>query len=430
MCTIKHKFPQVQTSGDFRFPLNNLCLIRKIFANFANSKLCSCMACLGEILRNMTEPNVVAIFQNSGNTTELSISGDLLFETVPRVWKKSMAELEFRKPKRLVVDASDLNSCDSSGIAFLQELQYRMEKVKGECILHGLKEEFSYLYEISTSVQLREKWEEKSFFEELKKKPTEIGEFVVGRYSDATDLISYIGEVTVQIFQSIAKPRSVRWKDAFVSAENTGVNASIIIALIGFLLGLIMSFQSAIPMRRFGAEIFVANLVGLSLLRELGPLMTAFILAGRSGSAFAAELGTMKVSEEIDALTTMGLSPVQFLVIPRIIASTLMTPLLTMVFNLLGLVGGALVLSSFGYPLVTFINQIVTAVTVIDLAGGLVKAVVFGLVVGAIGCFEGLRTKNGAGAVGESTTRAVVGGIIYVAVLDGIFSIAFFYLGI
>src|SRR5204862_2780630 len=136
-------------------------------------------------------------------------------------------------------------------------------------------------------------------------------------------------------------PRGVRWRDALLVAENAGVNAVPIIALICFLIGLIMAFQSAIPMRQFGADIYVADLVALSMLRELGPLMTAIILAGRSGSAFAAELGTMKVNEEIDALTTMGLDPVRFLVVTRVLAAVCITPLLTLFANIPGLLGGA-----------------------------------------------------------------------------------------
>ena len=162
-----------------------------------------------------------------------------------------------------------------------------------------------------------------------------------------------------------------------------------------------MAFQAAIPMRQFGAEIFVANLIGLSMLRELGPLMTAIILAGRSGSAFAAELGTMKVNEEIDALTTMGIDPVHFLVVPRVISAVLMTPLLALFSDLLGLIGGAVVLLSLGFPLITYINQVLSAVAFGDLLGGLVKSFVFGILVAGIGCLRGLQTKTGASAVGE-----------------------------
>ena len=198
--------------------------------------------------------------------------------------------------------------------------------------------------------------------------------------------------------------------------------------LVGFLMGLIMAFQAAVPLGQFGAQIFVANLIGLAILRELGPLMTAIVLAGRSGSAFAAELGTMKVREEIDALKTMGLEPVRFLVVPRVIAALVMTPLLTVFADLVGLMGGSVVLMSLGFPLITFLNQVQTAVTYGSPVGGLVKAFFFGILVAAIGCLRGLQTKTGASAVGVSTTSAVVSGIILIVITDGVFSVIYYYL--
>jgi len=368
--------------------------------------------------------------RNQGSATEVFLSGHLDYRTLPKIWDTLLVEIRTKKPSRLVIDATGLEFCDASGIALFLECSRLQESSGSEFQLRGLRTEFEYLYRISTSIQIQENPKEKEFFREFRNKPDEIGKFVIQRYLDLRNLVEYTGELTVSFLYAIRKPSSVRWKDVLRTAENSGVNAFPIIGLIGFLLGLIMSFQSAIPMRRFGAEIFVANLVGLSLLRELGPLMTAFILSGRSGSAFAAELGTMKVSEEVDALVTMGLSPIRFLVIPRILAALVMTPLLTVLFNLMGLIGGAVVLVSFGFPLVTFINQVLTAVTLIDFLGGMFKSVVFGLVVAGVGCYEGLKTTTGAGAVGHSTTRAVVGGIIYVAILDGVFSIVYFYLGI
>ena len=225
-------------------------------------------------------------------------------------------------------------------------------------------------------------------------------------------------------------PRRVRWKDTLLIAEAVGVNALPIVALVGFLMGLIMAFQAAIPLGRFGAQLYVANLIGLSVLRELGPLMTAIVVAGRSGSAFAAELGTMKVREEIDALITMGLDPVRFLVVTRVIAAVLMTPLLTIFANLVGLIGGSVVLLSLGFSLTTFYHQVQSSVTYGSLVGGLVKSFVFGILVAGIGCLRGLQTKTGATAVGESTTRAVVSGIILITITDGIFSVVYYYLGV
>jgi ABC-type transport system involved in resistance to organic solvents, permease component len=172
-----------------------------------------------------------------------------------------------------------------------------------------------------------------------------------------------VGELCAALGRAIRHPGLVRWRDAWLTAELAGVNALPIVALLGFLLGLIMAFQAAIPMRQFGADLYVANLIGLSILRELGPLLTAIVLAGRSGSAFAAELGTMKVSEELDALTTMGLEPVGFLVVPRVIAAVAMTPLLAIFAGVFGLIGGAVVMLSLGFPLVTYMNQVQAAVT-------------------------------------------------------------------
>jgi phospholipid/cholesterol/gamma-HCH transport system permease protein len=366
----------------------------------------------------------------SGSICEIYLVGRLDSHSVSDIWQNSLLDVQSQSPSRLVIDVTGVDFCDAAGIAFFLKQKRSQEKRSAEFTLRGLRNEFQYLYEISTSTQIKVPNKSKGFFLELGDKPEEIGLFVVNRYGDFKNLVSFIGELTYSFGHSLLHPRSVRWRDVMRTAEQTGVDAFFIIALIGFLLGLIMSFQSAIPMKRFGAEIFVANLVGLSLFRELGPLMTAFILAGRSGSAFAAELGTMKVSEEVDALSTMGLSPIQFLVIPRMIAAVVMTPLLTVVFNLLGLAGAALVLYSLGFPFITFVNQILSAVSMIDFMGGMVKSVVFGFVVAGIGCFEGLRTTTGAGAVGQSTTRAVVGGIIYVAVLDGVFSVAYYFLDI
>jgi phospholipid/cholesterol/gamma-HCH transport system permease protein len=243
-------------------------------------------------------------------------------------------------------------------------------------------------------------------------------------------LLEFAGELAVAILRAARRPRSVRWSNAWLTAEQAGVDGLPIIALVGFLLGLILAFEAGIAMRRFGAEIFVANLLAISMLRELGPLVTAIILAGRTGSAFAAELGTMKVGEEIDALITMGLEPVRFLVLPRVLAAVTMTPLLTVFANLFGLIGGAVVMQSMGFPLVTYVNQILSAVEMKDFLVGLFKSLVYGIVVAAIGCLRGLQTTTGASAVGQSTTSAVVSGIILIAIVDGVFAVVLNALGL
>jgi phospholipid/cholesterol/gamma-HCH transport system permease protein len=230
--------------------------------------------------------------------------------------------------------------------------------------------------------------------------------------------------------RAFRRPALIRWRDVLDFAEITGVDALPIIALLGFLIGVILAFESAVPLRTYGADLFVANLLGLSLLRELGPLLTAVILAGRSGSAFAAELGTMKVEEEIDALVTMGLDPMLFLVVPRTIAAVAMMPLLTIFLEICGLGGGALVMRGFGIPPASYIHQLMTALQLHDLVGGLVKSVVFGMLVAGIGCYRGLGTGSGPSAVGASTTSAVVSGIVLIILADGIFSVVYYVLGL
>jgi phospholipid/cholesterol/gamma-HCH transport system permease protein len=200
------------------------------------------------------------------------------------------------------------------------------------------------------------------------------------------------------------------------------------VALISFLMGMIMAFQSAMPMRQFGVDIFVVNLVALAITRELGPLMTAVVLAGRSGSAFAAEIGTMKVNEEVAALSTMGLDPVRFLAVPRVLAGIVVTPVLTVYSMVFGIAGGFFVMMMLGFPLATLTNQLAGSLTSQDVVAGLIKSFFFGAVVAGVGCMRGLQTGAGASAVGDSTTRSVVTGIFFIVVIDAIFAVVYYQL--
>jgi phospholipid/cholesterol/gamma-HCH transport system permease protein len=242
--------------------------------------------------------------------------------------------------------------------------------------------------------------------------------------------VSFTGELFVKLLGLLVHPGRLRWGDLFLVAEKAGADGVGITALMGFLIGVILAFQSAIAMGKFGADIYVADLVTIVLFRELGPLITAFILASRSSSAFAAELGTMKVNEEIDALTTMGIDPVQFLVFPRMLAGVAVLPVLTLFNILLGLLGCALVMVAIGFTPQIVFEEIHEAANLTDLLGGLVKTLVFGALVAGIGCLRGLRTGTGASAVGDSTTRAVVSSIIAIVVADGVFAVVYYFLNI
>ena len=242
--------------------------------------------------------------------------------------------------------------------------------------------------------------------------------------------IAFIGEAAEAVARLPSRRRMLRMPDLLRYIDQAGVRSLPLVLMLGYLIGLILAFQSAVPMRRFGADIYVSNLVAISLVRELGPLLAAVILAGRTGSAFAAEIGTMKVNEEVDALMTMGLDPMTMLVLPRIFAAMLVMPVMTLVLDLAGMLGMTTVMLGFGFPLVTIARQVQNWVGAGDVYGGLFKAVCFGLAVAAIGCRAGLGTGVGPRAVGLSTTGAVVGGIVATILLDGVFAVIFYRLNL
>jgi phospholipid/cholesterol/gamma-HCH transport system permease protein len=259
---------------------------------------------------------------------------------------------------------------------------------------------------------------------------TDLGRATVGRARAAVRGVAFIGEALVTAGRVLARPRLLRVPDLLRHLDEVGTRAFPLTLLLGFLIGVILAYQSSIPLRRFGAEVFVPNLVGISLLRELGPLLAGVVLAGRTGSAFAAELGTMTVNEEVDALKIMGVDPTAMLVLPRLIAATLVMPVLALLMNLSGLAGMTLIMGTLGYPWAAVQGQLQQWLSLGDLMGGLFKAACFGLVIAAIGCRAGLSAGRGPRAVGDAATAAVVGGIVAIVVMDGIFAVLFFRLGI
>lgn len=256
----------------------------------------------------------------------------------------------------------------------------------------------------------------------------QVGEASVRIWDDAMDQLAFLGEATVALFALIIRPGRLRLRDTMLCFERAGMDALPITVLIGFLMGLILAFLAASSFQQFGVEVYVADLIAIGLFRELGALITAIILAGRTGSAFAAELGTMKVNEEIDALTTLGLPPVVFLALPRVLSAMLALPFLSMFAVFAGLIGGLVVLSCIGIPVVTYWQHVVDALTLGNVFIGLIKALTFGLLVGLVGCSHGLRTNRTADAVGQAATAAVVGSLVLITIFDGIFAVLFYVL--
>ena len=363
-----------------------------------------------------------------GQHTCLYLSGRLDAENAALMWQEISTVVQACSTLQLTIDIKKTEYLDTAGAAFLNHLEHLAQKkgIKTFSII-SLTTANSSLLNLAKDVKktaIPDKNSQNLSFVETN------GQWLSRLLSETREFITYIGQITWALIQSFRHPGAIRWTDTIGIAERAGVDALPIVALVSFIVGLVMAFQAAIPMRMFGAELYVSNLIGIAMVRELGPLMTAIVLAGRSASAFAAEIGTMRVNEEIDALTVMGIDPIKFLIVPRVIASTIMTPLLTLFANFVGILGGALVITSLGYPIISYYNQIASFVTLNDLIGGLVKCFVFGILIAATGCIRGYQTKSGPSAVGESTTRAVVTSIILIAVCDGIFSIIYYYLGI
>jgi phospholipid/cholesterol/gamma-HCH transport system permease protein len=236
----------------------------------------------------------------------------------------------------------------------------------------------------------------------------------------------------VETGEAIVMPRhNLRVAAIFHQVEETGINALPIVGLLAFLIGIVLAYQGADQLKRFGAEIYTINLLGVGVLREIGGLITAIIVAGRSGSAFTAHIGTMRVNEEIDAMQTMGLNTVDMLVLPRIIGLVIALPLLTFYSDIIGLIGGAVMCYfQLGITIPAFLRQLNDAVTVNTLLVGLIKAPVFAFVIALVGCYEGFQVERNAASVGQLTTRSVVEGIFLIIVLDAAFSVMFSVLGI
>jgi len=245
-------------------------------------------------------------------------------------------------------------------------------------------------------------------------------------------MLGYLGRITAETIEMIAAPRS-NFKFAAImhQVEETGINALPIVGLLAFLIGVVLAYQGADQLKRFGAEVFTINLLGVGILREIGGLITAIIVAGRSGSAFTAQIGTMRVNEEIDAMQTIGINTVDTLVLPRIIGLVIALPLLTFYADIMGMIGGAVMCYfDLGITIPVYIRQLNEAINVNTLLVGLIKAPVFAFVISLVGCYEGFQVERNAASVGLLTTRSVVEGIFLVIVLDAAFSIMFSVLGI
>ena len=319
----------------------------------------------------------------------------------------------------LIFDASKVSSLDGAGFAFLIDVEQAQQKVGGQFQIQGLDSKYEpLLHEFDPVSHLFPTATPKSKINFI----SSTGMAAQNLFEDARGLIAFTGHLAADLVWSVRHVNQVRWGDFVNTAVQAGIAALPIVGLVSFLIGVILSFQAAIGMEQFGAVSFVGPLAALGIVREMGPLITAILLAGRSSAAFAAEIGTMTVNSEIDALVTGGLSPIRFLVVPRVLAGILVAPILTLFADIVSIFSSMLTMQIYGIPFINFYNGMLVAVDLEDILSGLLKATLFGVVVSAMGCLRGMQTGTGAAAVGVSATRAVVSSIVMIVLVDGIFA--------
>jgi phospholipid/cholesterol/gamma-HCH transport system permease protein len=339
--------------------------------------------------------------------------------TAAPIWQAAIDTLARNPHGPIIIDASQLEHVDNVGTALLFDLMRRDRPVHSQVEVRNLAVNVSALvrdFDPGDFVAPPPDRRPSGMLEHL-------GQATAQQIVYAKQMVGFLRGCAGAFRQVLTRRGTVKWGDVLDIATEAGANAVPIVLLTGFLMGVIIAFEIGIVARHFGAVIYVVNGVGIAMLRELGVLMTAIVFAGRTGAAFAAQIGTQKVNEEVNAITTFGLDPVHFLVLPRLLAAVLVLPLLTVLADLIGLFGGALVMVTFDVGFLQFYNQLLGAVTAGDFMLGIVKAAVFGLMIAAVGCHRGLTTGAGATSVGLSATSAVVTSIVLIVVIDGLFAV-------
>jgi len=373
--------------------------------------------------------HTITVSGDKGKNVTFAISGRVALDNLQAFTTEVQARLREMIPAALTVDLAGVEYLDSAGALALMELESDArgrsltfefvnltDKARG---IMGLIDP-----EALTTEPLITDRQVGNILERL-------GEATLKILNDFKRVVIFLGELLVALTHAVFHPRAVRWQDVAFYMKRAGVDGLPIVGLISLLLGLILAFMSSLQLKQFGANIYVASLLAIAIVKELGPIMTAILVAGRSGSAFAAEIGTMMVNEEVDALTTMGFNPVRFLAVPKVLAAMIVVPLLTLYADLFGILGGVIV-GVLGLDLTayTYLKETQRSLSLLDIITSLIKSGVFAVLIAGIGCQRGFEVKGGAEAVGAATTSAVVAAIFLIIVTDSAFALVFQYLHI
>lgn len=344
----------------------------------------------------------------------------LLHQEVQELWSRV-------HPQLLTVNLAQVEYLDSAGALVLLKLmnQARERRVAWQWaeVPHRVQEILDLMDPGSlTRPALRPAPQPPGLF-------TQISQGLVNLSRDLLDLMIFTGDLIFALGRAALQPQRVRWEEVLVTMKRAGMDGVPILGLMSLLLGMVIAFMSSLQLRQLGATIYVASLVGIAMVKELGPLLTAILVAGRSGSAFAAEIGTMKVNEEVDALVVMGFEPLGFLAVPKVLAAAVVVPVLTVYATFAGILGGLFIgVTLLDLTAYTFVNEIRGILNLFDITTSLIKAVVFGVVVAGIGCQRGFKVTGGAEGVGLQTTSAVVAALFLIIIIDATFAIVLHYI--
>ena len=374
----------------------------------------------------LTPNSHYSIKKGAGDTTVLQLNGRIDTESSDKIIKGLIRTFKKRLNTKLIVDLKNVNYLDDYGAMLLVEIKKLITANNGSFTIENAGDEVNEMLDILNFSSLGR---QDPFTRE--RSPNifiRLGDAAISYFSDLKDMCIFIGSVCLALLYTLRHPRSLRVNDTIDYMQKTGVDALPIVGLISFLLGLIMAFMSSVSLQQFGANIYVASLVSLSMVRELGPIMTAIIVAGRSGSAFAAEIGTMKINEEVDALFTMGFDTSRFLVVPKVLAAVAVVPILALFSDIFAITGGLIVgVGMLDLTANAYLTQTFKTLTLFDVVWGAFKCGIFAFLIALIGCLRGFQVKGGAASVGQATTSSVVSSIFLVILSDSIFAVVLRY---
>jgi phospholipid/cholesterol/gamma-HCH transport system permease protein len=373
-------------------------------------------------------PVLVETVRPSDGTLRVALEGDWVLGGGIPPPARVLVEIERPPlPRTIVLDARLVGRWDSGLVTFLLAIVSRCAELGVEVDRHGLPDGVTRLLALATAVPARTGRRSSARPPVLAR----LGDAIVATWSGCCEALAFVGDAFLSLLRLLGRRARFRRSDLLLALQDCGARSLPIVSLISLLVGLILAFVAAIQLRTFGAQIYVSHLVGIATVREIGAIMTGVIVTGRTGASFAAQLGTMQVNEEIDALRTLGLPPMDFLVLPRLLALSLMMPLLCLYADLMGILGGLVVgVAMLDIPPIQYLLETKRAIHLTDVLLGLFMSAVFGIIVALTGCMRGIASGRSASAVGEATTSAVVTGIVSIVAATAVITYGAYVLGI